>query len=115
MRLPNAAQARVDREKVTEYLLSPSHPDGKSKAVFFAQFGFSRRNWEILAKSLQNHAGTHPVVGSVESAYGTRHTVDGPIESPDGRNPVIRTVWIIEKGSTVPRLVTAHPIAGRQS
>jgi hypothetical protein len=33
MKLPNAERARVDREKITDYLLSPVHPDGSSKII----------------------------------------------------------------------------------
>ena len=33
----------------------------------------------------------------VESEYGTRYSVDGLLETPDSRNPYVRTVWIIEK------------------
>ena len=35
MALPEAESARVDREKLTGYLLSESHPIGRSKAKFF--------------------------------------------------------------------------------
>lgn len=52
---------------------------------------------------------TYNVVKVVESEYGTRYSVDGLLETPDSRNPYIRTVWIIEKKSTTPRLITAHP------
>ncbi|MEW6638092.1 MAG: DUF6883 domain-containing protein [Actinomycetota bacterium] len=31
------------------------------------------------------------------------------MRSPDGRDPVIRTVWLVEKGRSHPRLVTAYP------
>ena len=109
MKLPNADQAFVDREKVTEYLLSTSHPDGAGKAKFFGRFGFRIENWEILAESLRKHGVCHPVVKTVAFAYGTRYTVEGNIETPDGRNPSVRTVWIIEVGSVRPRLITAYP------
>ena len=36
MRLPNTAQAFVEREKITEYLLNAAHRYGSSKAEFFA-------------------------------------------------------------------------------
>ena len=39
MKLPNAQQARVDRSKVVDTLLSDSHPDGMSKSAFFRRFG----------------------------------------------------------------------------
>lgn len=37
MRLPNAQNAVVDREKIADYLLNPAHPDNGGKAKFFAQ------------------------------------------------------------------------------
>ncbi|HHT9112500.1 MAG: hypothetical protein HZA47_07040 [Planctomycetes bacterium] len=109
MNLPNADQAQVDHKKITEYLLCISHPDGSNKAHFFSQFGFTLENWKILAESLRKHGATYNVTKVVESEYGTRYSVDGLLETPDSRNPYVRTVWIIEKQSTTPRLITAHP------
>ena len=109
MKLPYAEHVRVDREKVTDYLLSPSHPDGSSKANFFTRYGFRVENWQILAEALRKHGRTHPVVKVVDSNYGSRYSVDGDLEAPDGRRPLVRTVWILAKGSAEPRLVTAYP------
>ena len=108
MNLPNADQAQVDRKKIAEYLLCISHPDSSNKAAFFSQFGFTLENWKILAESLPKHGATHNVTKVVESEYGTRYSVDGLLETPDSRNPYVRTVWIIETQSTTPRLITAH-------
>jgi len=110
MKLPHANKVKVDREKVTGYLLCTSHPDGASKAAFFSRHGFTAEAWEVLAEALQNHGRSHLVCGSVPSPYGTRYSVDGPLETPDGRNPQVRTVWIVEHGSETPRLVTAYPV-----
>ena len=52
MRLPNAERAVVAREKITEYLLSFTHPEGESKARFFTRFGFTPESWEELATAL---------------------------------------------------------------
>jgi hypothetical protein len=109
MMLPAAAEARVDREKVVEYLLSLSHPDGRGKAAFFMRFGFSIEEWKILAESLLEIGISNPVTGEVESMHGRRYTVDGPLRTPDGRTPMVRTVWIVELGMA-PRLVTAYPL-----
>lgn len=110
MTLPHADQARVEREKIVEYLLSPLHPDGSHKAEFFTRHGFRMEHWEVLREALQTHGTRHPVVKTVESTHGTRYAVDGALATPDGRNPLVRTVWLIEKGSTRPRLITAYPI-----
>lgn len=109
MKLPNADQAQVDREKITGYLLSATNPDGAGKAKFFARFGFDLKNWEILRAALGMHGVKCVVVKTVESTFGTRYTVEGALETPDGRNPRIRTVWLVEKGSAKPRLITAYP------
>jgi hypothetical protein len=110
MKLPYATQARVERKKIIEYLLSSSHPDGSAKARFFARFGFSEGEWRTLARALRQHARVHGVSGSIESKYGRRYSVDGSLETPDRRNPRIRTVWVLTKRSKSPRLVTAYPI-----
>ncbi len=108
--LPNLSRSRVEREKIIDYLLSLTHPEGRNKAEFFNHFGFRLEEWEVLMVSLLNHSLMYPVAGSVESEYGVRYSIDGELETPDGRNPRVRTVWIIEKGNVAPRLVTAHPL-----
>ena len=110
MKLPNANHPRVDKGKVVDYLLSASHPDGRSKAAFFLGFGFTPRHWRTLADALCDHGMANEVTKTDASEFGARYCIDGPIETPDGRNPHVRTVWIIEDADERPRLVTAHPI-----
>ncbi|HUF46630.1 MAG TPA: hypothetical protein VMM93_02380, partial [Vicinamibacterales bacterium] len=35
--------------------------------------------------------------------------LSGKLIAPDGRTPLVRSVWFIERGEDVPRLVTAFP------
>ena len=72
MELPNADQARVDREKVMEYLLNREHRSGAAKAAFFAQFGFALDSWEMLAEALREHGRLHQVAATIETRYGLR-------------------------------------------
>ena len=109
MKLPNAARAIVDESKVVDYLLSVRHPDGRAKAAFFSAFGFRAQRWQAFARALRAQGGSGEVTGMSESGYGTRCSVDGVIETPDDRNPRIRTVWIIDS-EQAPRLVTAYPL-----
>ena len=113
MRLPNADSALVPREKLTRYILSSAHPTGRAKAQFFIRFGFAADSWETLAAALVRHAADHDVVKADDTPFGTRYTVEGPLGSPDGRNPTVRAVWFIEEGETVPRFVTAYPCEWR--
>jgi hypothetical protein len=115
MLLPSGERAFIDRGKITDYLLSESHPDGRGKAQFFSQHGFRSERWGILADALLGVGVSNPVVGSVQSAYGVRYVVDGALSCPDGRRPTVRTIWILENGSNSPRLVTAYPIEGERN
>ena len=108
--LPNREHARVDPSKIINYLLSQSHPDGRTKAEFFTRFGLRAERWQQLAEALRAVGTTNPVVAVVESLHGVRYTVDGSMQAPDGRMPKVRTVWIIESEGYGPRLITAHPL-----
>jgi len=113
MKLPNAYLAVVEREKITDYLLNPVHRYGASKARFFAGFGFRLEAWEILAAALREHGQRHEVGKAKETGFGPRYEVDGELRTPTGHRPRIRTVWQLDHGKTVPRLITAYPLEAR--
>ena len=113
MKLPNAASANVRREKITHYLLSSEHPVGRHKARFFKILGFDRSTWEELARSLQRHATEYAVSCVRETAFGNAYVIDGPLETPSGRRPRVRTVWFLESGRDVAEFVTAYPVEKR--
>ena len=92
MLLPHAHLVRIDQEKITDYLLSFVNPRGRAKTDFFLRFGFSAARWEELAEALRRHATSHAVARVLETAYGPRYHVDGEMETPDGRSPLVRTV-----------------------
>lgn len=110
MKLPNLENAVVPLEKLTGYLLSTTHRDGRHKAAFFIRFGFATENWQLLERALRQHAATHNVAREEQSPFGIRYVIEGPIEAPDGRRPMLRTVWFIDTGEDIPRFVTAYPM-----
>jgi len=110
MKLPNAEQALVEREKITEYLLSPVHRYGASKARFFGAFGFRAEQWEIFAQALREQSQNHDVAKVRETGFGPRYEGEGALRSPDGRRPRVCTVWQLDHGTDVPRLITAYPL-----
>lgn len=115
MELPYASHAQVDQEKLTYYLLSRDHPDGRAKAEFFARFGFNLDEWEVFREALRRHGQVNRVVGEARSRFGVRYIVEGPLATPSGRTPRVRTVWILETGARAPRLVTAYPVRGEHA
>lgn len=110
MTLPNSANAVVEPSKIANYLLAFDHPEGASKAEFFTLFGFTQENPVLLCAALLAHANTQPVIEITKSAYGTKYRIEGPLSCPDGRTPRIRSIWILDIGSEIPRLVTAYPL-----
>lgn len=108
-RMPRAEHARVPELKVTAYLLRDDHPEGGSKSRFLKRFGFSSEDWRGLQAALYQHAGTAEVLAGSETPYGTKYQVRGELESPDGRNPQVVTVWILETGDSSPVFVTLNP------
>ncbi len=109
-KIPGIENAHVEMSKISDYLLATTHPDGRSKAEFFMRFGFTSKNKDALIGALLGIARDNEVAEVVESAFGTRYVIDGPLQSPDGRAPAVRTIWIIENERPAPRLVTAYPM-----
>ena len=110
MKLPHAEEAVVPQNKIEQYLLNPGHPIGGSKAGFFRAFGFSRRQWRLLADALREHGRANPVAKTASDEDGTTYLVEGPLETPVGRKPRVRTVWLLETGELAPRFITAYPL-----
>jgi hypothetical protein len=109
MKLPNVQLALVEPEKIADYILNPAHPDNGGKATFFLGLGFRRNECGPLAAAFRKVAESHPVAKSMASPHGKKYIVDGRIETPGGKKPLVRTVWIVDLGLDKPRLVTAYP------
>ena len=110
MKLPYCESAVVNFDKITGYLLSTAHPNGRHKAKFFMGFGFSITVWQQLVHALIKHAEEHEVTSIESSLFGTRYIIEGGIASPDLRDPLIRAVWFVETNDKIPYLVTAYPL-----
>ena len=108
MKLPNADLAEVPREKIVDYLLSPIHPIGRFKAAFFRALGYSDtqpEEFETAIKQLLDN----PAEEERATNYGKKYVVRGRITGPNGTSATINTVWIILRGNSTPRFVTAYP------
>ena len=109
MNLPNGEHAVIQADKLRDYLLDVAHPDGFGKAAFFTAMGFQREAWETLADALRKIARNSHVTKSMTSMHGQKYIVDGVLRTPIGQSIIVRTIWIVDKGETRPRLVTAYP------
>jgi hypothetical protein len=109
MKLPNAQFAIIEERKIVDYLLNRNHPENGGKADFFLAIGFTPIHWDVLAGAFREMALTSEVSNHVQSSHGEKYVVEDGIMPPSGRRVFVRTIWIIDRGETVPRLVTAYP------
>ena len=86
MKLPNVEAALVPEDKITGYLLSTTHRDGRHKAAFFLGFGFPASAWQTLAAALLKHASDHEVARAESTPFGTRYVVEGTIRNTGRQN-----------------------------
>jgi hypothetical protein len=106
--LRNADRAVIDPRKLLDYVLDPDSPQGRHKArVFKRALGYDRSNHLDLLASIRDGilAQEARLVGT--TTHGELWQVDLPIAGPGGTASV-RTGWIYEEGSDVPRLTTAY-------
>jgi RHS repeat-associated protein len=94
---------QVAYEKIARYLLSDP-----GKAGGFNKVGFTKWNWQDFRVVLQDLAGCIDVdkVSRV-TEYGKKWEVTREIVGPNGLMGRITTVWQLDKGSEILRLVTA--------
>ena len=110
MKLQNKENAYISTAKLLNYLLSETHPVGKSKARYLRSMGFNETNVNLLKERLITIAQSENVKETVFSSHGVKYIIDGLLQTPVRISTQIRTIWIIEKGQERPRFVTAYPI-----
>ncbi|HEY6559309.1 MAG TPA: hypothetical protein VI072_18620 [Polyangiaceae bacterium] len=109
MRLPSADRAVVEGAKVRDYLLSPTHPVGRFKSVFFVALGFSADQWELLRAALLELAQVGDANPGQASPFGLKFEIRAILRGPSGRQADVMTIWMVSKGQDFPHFVTAFP------
>jgi hypothetical protein len=106
MRLPNGEQAILDVGKLRKYALSPAHARGRHKARVFRQvLGLETTDAEWLRETLLRGAATGDAIKFSENPWGVLWRLDVTVQRHD-KIAVVRTIWIVRTGESVPRLVT---------
>jgi len=110
MLIPNAKNAVVDIRKLRDYCLNLEHDDGKHKARLFSSImGMTADDAEELRQILLEVVKTHEARLGRKDEFGQRYTLDFSIEWQN-RNATLRSGWIIERGSEIPKLTTCYPL-----
>jgi hypothetical protein len=110
MLIPNAENAVVDIRKLRDYCLSLEHDDGKHKArLFGSMLGMTAAHAEELRQILLEVVKTNEARSGRQDEFGQRYTLDFTIEWQN-RSATLRSGWIIEHDSAIPRLTTCYPL-----
>lgn len=98
----------IERQKILDYLLSPTHHVGQYKAEFFQALGYHQLVWKVLERDIRDLLKGRLEHGG-ESSHGVKYTASGWIVGPNGKSARILTVWIVQPAHNVLRFVTAYP------
>lgn len=110
MLIPNAKNAVVDIRKLRDYCLNLEHDDGKHKARLFSSImGMTADDAEELRQILLEVVKTHEAQLGRQDEFGQRYTLDFRIEWQN-TNATLRSGWIVERGSEIPKLTTCYPL-----
>lgn len=100
----------ISKDKLVGYLLSDTHPTGKSKANFFQKHGYTKRNVDKLREQLLILINENEISKTINSEFGQKHIIDGKIHSQLKETIRVRTIWIDDPKKNEIRLVTCYPI-----
>lgn len=104
MLIPNAENAIVDIRKLRDYCLNEEHSTGKHKARLFRSIlGMTAENASELRSILLEVVKTQSAKLERSDGFGQRYTLDFTLEWQN-KSAVIRSGWIIEVDSQIPRL-----------
>lgn len=107
--LLNAKHAVIDPKKMASYALNPEHPVGGNKArVFESALGFNPSNAGILVSRVQQGIISSSAELGAYDKFGQSMSVDIPIIGVNGETAIVRTGWMYETDSLVPRMTTIY-------
>ncbi|MBM2622952.1 hypothetical protein JIG36_46380 [Actinoplanes sp. LDG1-06] len=103
---PDFRDAEIDSNKITAYAMNPDHPVGKNKyRVIHSATGLEPGDAALVEQQIRDGIAQGTPILAKPDEYGQRWGVNVPLTGPRG-TIIVRTAWIVDVGSTTPRLVT---------
>jgi hypothetical protein len=108
--LPRADEAIIDRRKLVNYALDPTHPRGRHKAVVFkAELAIDAENWRYLRDRILEALPDYPVSSIQLPDRPEKATTFGvviPVTGLNGRVALVISAWRLADGR--PHLTAAR-------
>jgi hypothetical protein len=101
---PSFDHVEINKSKISEYAMNPDHPQGQHQfRVINSATGLGQNDADRMEAQIREGVKRGQPVPGRNDQYGQRWSVDVPVTGPAGTTTV-RTAWIVEPGSTTPRL-----------
>lgn len=108
MKLPNPDRAIISPDKLEGYSLNSNHPEGRHKAtVFQSALGIGLEQAEELRAALRQALKSEDALPTKRNPYGQKYQIDLEM-TREGKNAIIRSIWIVRQTEDFPRLVTCY-------
>jgi hypothetical protein len=116
------AEGIIDRErKLSGYLLSSTHPDGRNKLrLWRSVFGIDERDAELLERLIREQLEqATPEERRPKKVMEPNRTVRQwellipRFRGPNGNEGPVKTGWALDPSNDRPHLSTAYPVVGR--
>lgn len=116
------AGGTIERRKLEEYLLSPTHPDGRNKLrLWRGAFGIQEGDAELLERLIREHLSQaapqerEPLTrrGDPPRSFRRWELVIPRFRGPNGNVGPVLTAWALDPDRNLPHLTTARPLGGR--
>jgi hypothetical protein len=111
--LPNFVEAEIDPEKFYRYSMDPMNIGSQSKWIAFEEIGYNvhddESRWNAaqnVIEQLKDSLPDVPAKPGKTTQYGQRYQVRTQITGPTGKMGTLVTIWQIDVGNNVPRLIT---------
>mgnify|MGYP000367825639 CR=1 FL=1 len=111
--LPNAQRADIDLRKFEEYSMNPDNPANQGKWMAFAAIGYDVQNAQgrnsaakNVVSQLRQQLASLPATQGQGSLHGLRFEVRAVIQGINGRKGTLITIWQIDAGRDILRLIT---------
>ena len=109
--MPNYSNIETSIEKFVGYSLNYDNPNAKGKAEAYEKgLGYKKDNARDLQEKIHKtvSSGLIKPYSTSETEYGTKYKFRISITGPNGKTKNVIAVYQIDKGSTIPRLITNY-------
>ena len=109
--MPNYRDIETSIEKFVDYSLNYDNPNAKGKAEAYEKgLGYKKANARELQEKIHTtvSSGLIKPYSTSETEYGTKYKFRISITGPNGKTRNVIAVYQIDKGSTIPRLITNY-------